>query len=199
MDLDSISNSNLIERRCDQGLYWHYQTHWLLGNRSFWYKFRYKCKKTFITMLLCFLRWESFKWYVSVYLGDRVFTSNVILFARSGMLLLLSIHSVDPCLWRESVHPAFGPTASLSLYLASSSITPAGSVHKSMGDNVMPMWVQLKRWCVSCGWVLQRGHSGDKCDWHRLCVRMIWGREIWVFWVGQGCDELGGEVSLQSW
>ena len=29
-----------------------------------------------------------------------------------------------------------------------------------MGDSV----VQLKKWCVSCGWVLQRGHSGDGCD-----------------------------------
>ena len=35
--------------------------------------------------------------------------------------------------------------------------------------------------------------------WRRLCVSMIWGREIWLFWVGQGCDEWGGEVSLQSW
>ena len=25
------------------------------------------------------------------------------------------------------------------------------------------MWVQLKRWCVSCVWMLQRGHSGDRC------------------------------------
>ena len=24
----------------------------------------------------------------------------------------------------------------------------AGSVHKSMGDNVVRIWVQLKRWCV---------------------------------------------------
>ena len=29
------------------------------------------------------------------------------------------------------------------------------------GDNVVRMWVQLKRWCVG---VLQRGHSGDGCD-----------------------------------
>ena len=27
---------------------------------------------------------------------------------------------------------------------------------------MVPMWVQLKSWCVSC--VLQRGHSGDGCD-----------------------------------
>ena len=34
--------------------------------------------------------------------------------------------------------------------------------------------------------------------WRRLCVTMIWGRVIYLFWVGQGCDEWGGEVSLQS-
>ena len=37
----------------------------------------------------------------------------------------------------ESVVPACGP-------LASSAGTPAGSVHKSRGDNVVCMWVQLK-------------------------------------------------------
>ena len=63
----------------------------------------------------------------------------------------------------ESDHPAFGPPASLYLPQASSSITPAGSVHKSRDDNVVRMWVQLKR-CVSCVWVLQRGHIGDGCD-----------------------------------
>ena len=41
-------------------------------------------------------------------------------------------------------------------------MTPAGSVHKSRG--VLRMWVKLKRWCVSCVWVLQRGHSRDGCD-----------------------------------
>ena len=35
----------------------------------------------------------------------------------------------------------------------------SGSVHKSMGDSVVRMWVLLKRW-----WVLQRGHSGDRFD-----------------------------------
>ena len=44
---------------------------------------------------------------------------------------------------------------------ASSFVTPAGSVHKSRGDNVVHMWVQLKTLCV---WVLQSGHSGDGCD-----------------------------------
>ena len=57
----------------------------------------------------------------------------------------VSTHSLYPCLWGESVHPAFSPPASISLYF----------------DSVVRMWVQLKRWCV---WVLQRGHSGDGCD-----------------------------------
>ena len=73
----------------------------------------------------------------------------------------------------ESDHLGFGPPDSLSLYLASSPITPAGSVHKSWGDNVVRMWVQLKRECVSCVWMLQRGHSGDECVLVRLCVSMI--------------------------
>ena len=79
-------------------------------------------------------------------------------------MVVLSTHSLDPCLWGESDHPAFGPPASISLHLASNSITTVGSVQKSRGDSVVRMWVQLKRWCVSCVWVLQRGHSGDGCD-----------------------------------
>ena len=78
--------------------------------------------------------------------------------------VVVSTHSLDPCLWGESDHHHFGPPASISLHLTSSSITPSGPVHKSRGDSVVRMWVQLKRWSVSCVWVLQRGHSGDGCD-----------------------------------
>ena len=39
----------------------------------------------------------------------------------------------------ESDDPACGPPASLSLHLTSSSITSAGSSHKSSGDNVVCM------------------------------------------------------------
>ena len=60
-------------------------------------------------------------------------------------MLLLSTHSHDPCYWGESDVPACGPPASFSVHLASSAVTPAGSVHKSRGDNVVRMWVQLKR------------------------------------------------------
>ena len=45
----------------------------------------------------------------------------------------------------ESDVPACGPPASFSVHLASSAVNSAGSVHKSRGDNVVRMWVQLKR------------------------------------------------------
>ena len=76
------------------------------------------------------------------------------------LLLLLSTHSLDHCLWGEFDHPAFGPPARLSPHLACSSITPAGSVHKFSVESVVRMWVQLKRWYVC---VAER-HSGDGCD-----------------------------------
>ena len=37
------------------------------------------------------------------------------------------------------------PIFPLVVHLASSAVTRAGSVHKSRGDNVVHMWVQLKR------------------------------------------------------
>ena len=78
-------------------------------------------------------------------------------------------------------HPAFGSPASLSLHLASSSITPAGSVHKSKGDCVVRMWVQLKKWCMSCVWMLPRGHSGDGCDFaSTLCKYDLRKGELFV-------------------
>ena len=36
----------------------------------------------------------------------------------------------------ESDHAACGPPASLTVHLASSAVTPVGSVHKSRGNNV---------------------------------------------------------------
>ena len=80
-----------------------------------------------------------------------------------SLVVVVFTHSLDPCLWGESDHPAFGPPASISLHLASNSITPAGSVHKSKGDSVVRMLVELKRRCVSRVWVLQMGHIGDGC------------------------------------
>ena len=86
-------------------------------------------------------------------------------------VLLLSTHSLGYCLRVESDHPAFGPPTSLSLNLASSSITPAGYVHESMGDSVVRMCVQLKRWCV--GVVEGGGIVMMDVIWRRLCVSEI--------------------------
>ena len=48
--------------------------------------------------------------------------------------------------WRgEYELPVCGPPVSFSVYLASSAVAPAGSVHKSRDDNVVRIWVQLKR------------------------------------------------------
>ena len=47
----------------------------------------------------------------------------------------------------ESDVPACGPPASFSVHLASSAVTPAGSVHKSRGDNVVRMWGPI---CLQC-------------------------------------------------
>ena len=48
---------------------------------------------------------------------------------------------------------------------ASPSIWPAAqSFRRGLSTNPgVTMWVQFKRWCVSCVWMLQRGHSGDGC------------------------------------
>ena len=64
----------------------------------------------------------------------------------------------------ESDLPACGSPASFSVNLARSAVNLVGSVHKSRGDSVVRMWIQLKIWCVSRVWVLQKGHSGDGCD-----------------------------------
>ena len=61
-------------------------------------------------------------------------------------LLLLSTNSHDSYKWvGESDVPACGPPNTFSDHMASSTVTPAGSVHTSMGDNVVRMWVRLKR------------------------------------------------------
>ena len=106
----------------------------------------------------------------------------------------MSTHSLDPCLWGESDHTAFGPLASISLHMARNSITPAGSVHKSRGDSVVCMWVQLKRWCLSCVCgVLQRGHSGDGCDLaSTLCKYDLRKRDLLVLsWARGATSEAG--------
>ena len=80
-------------------------------------------------------------------------------FSHSTLLLfhihlLLCTHSLDPCKWGGPDLPACGPPAAAYPF-----IWPLRCVHKSRGDNVVHMWIQLKRLCV-----LQRGRSDDGCD-----------------------------------
>ena len=56
-----------------------------------------------------------------------------------------TLHHCCCCCLPTPMTLASGPPASFSVHLASSAVTPAGSVHKSRGDNVVRMWVQLKR------------------------------------------------------
>ena len=72
----------------------------------------------------------------------------------------------------KSELPACGPPGCFSVHLASSAVTPAGSVHKSRGDNVVRMWVQL---------MLQMGHSGDRCVWaSTLCKYDLMKGDLFV-------------------
>ena len=91
-------------------------------------------------------------------------------------------------------------------------------VHQPASPSIWPAVQSLRRglstnpgatmWCVcGCSWrddvcrvcgCYRGGIVVMDVFWRRLCVSMIWGREICLFWAGQECDEWGGEVSLQS-
>ena len=61
-----------------------------------------------------------------------------------SLIFLVRVHQPASPSMRLAVHPRWrGP---------------------SRDPGVCMMWVQLKRWCVSCGYLLQRGHSGDGCE-----------------------------------
>ena len=98
-----------------------------------------------------------------------------------------------PLLVMESDLPACNPPASFSIHLASSAVTPVRFFHKSKADNVMRMWVQLKRLCVLCMWMLQRSIVVVDVIWRLLWVSMIWGSVMYSFWVGKVCDKWDGE------
>ena len=131
--------------------------------------------------------------YIVLLFKENIIIVKIILFLHWSVVAVY--HSLAS--GAESDLPNCGLPASFSVHLASSTLTLVGSVHKSRGDNVVRLWVKLRRWCVLC--VLQRGHSCGGCDLARLCVTMIWRSVIYLYWVGQGCDEWDGNVSLQSW
>ena len=80
------------------------------------------------------------------------------------------------------------------VHMASSAVTPAWSVHKSRGDNVVRMWIQLKRWCVG---VLQMGHSGDGCDLaSALCKYDL--RKVFCSGLGNGVTSEVGKYLVRA-
>ena len=107
-----------------------------------------------------------------------------------------STHSHNHCWWGESDFPACGPPVSYSVHLASSAVTPAGSVHKSRGDNVVLMWVQLKK-CVMCVSV-QKGHSGDECVLaSTLCKYDLRKGDLFVLSWGRVRQLMRGSISSE--
>ena len=126
--------------------------------------------------------------------GGNKFLKTVLYILDSVLFLLCCLPT--PMTLASGGSPMFPLVVHQLASLASSAVTPAGSVHIFMGDNGVRMWVQLKRWCV---WMLQRGHSGDGCVLASTlsCVSMIWGREICLFLVGKGATSEAGK-SLQS-
>ena len=69
--------------------------------------------------------------------------------------LLIGGESVSVALW--------GFAASFTRQSSSRAATPEESLHKSRTDSVVRIWGQLKRCCVVCSWMQQRGQSGDGC------------------------------------
>ena len=66
--------------------------------------------------------------------------------ARQPTLVNLGCVAASSCLPTPMTLASGGsPMFPLMVHLASSAVTQAGSVHKSRGDNVVRIWVQLKR------------------------------------------------------
>ena len=114
-----------------------------------------------ITIIVCELITSS--WMMNV-------LNNVHI---SDSVVLLSTHSLDPCLWVESDHPAFGPPASLS------SIWPAApSLQRGLSTNPgVTMWCVFgcscrDGMCHVCG-CYRGGIVVMDVIFRRLCVSMI--------------------------
>ena len=126
---------------CICNYYFHVILMYVLATILLYIQFPFFFKGNYINPIIPFklliFDWKTFEislsfiWFSVLFLCVHYSNSTC-------MMLLLSTHSLDLYMWGETDHPASGPPAS-------SSITPKGSVHKSRGDNVVCMWVQLKR------------------------------------------------------
>ena len=117
------------------------------------------------------------------------------------LLFLLFTHSLDPCLWGESDYLVFGQPASISLQLASSSTTPAGSVHKSRGDHLFNGTHIRTTLCAVCMrvCVLQMGHSGDGCDLaSTLCKYDLRKGDLFFYEFGKGATSEAGKSLFRA-
>ena len=80
------------------------------------------------------------------------------------LYLVVVVNPLLPAYWGESVSFAlWGFAASFSRQSSSRAATLEGSLHKSRADSVVCICGQLKRCCVVCSYVRQRGKSGDRC------------------------------------
>ena len=57
---------------------------------------------------------QMIRWMCGISMKDKRTSEELRRMVGVELLLLLSTHSLDPCLWGESDHPDFGPPASLS-------------------------------------------------------------------------------------
>ena len=103
------------------------------------------------------------------------------------MHVVVSSHSLDPCLWGGVRSSRFWSTSQFISPSGQQLHHSSGAFHKSRSDSVVRMWVQLKRWCLSCVWVLQRGHSCDGCDLaSTLCKYDLTKGDLFVPELGKG-------------
>ena len=108
------------------------------------------------------------------------------------------VYPLLPACWGESVSVvSWGFAASFSRQSSSRVATPERSLHKSRADSVACNCGQLKRCCVVCPWVRQRGQSGDGCVEASIVCRNDRRKGIYLFLVGLGYDACAGVTSLQ--
>ena len=73
--------------------------------------------------------------------------------------------------WGPHADPGAPPSS--SCHWAIRAAVSTGFDQRSTGDSVVGMRLHLKRWPVSCAWVLQSGQSGDGCVFGDILCRYV--------------------------
>ena len=88
-------------------------------------------------------------WNLDIKSGNFNIYTNMYSTYGCGSLLKIVVKKYcclpTPMTLASGGSPMFPLVVHQPAYLSSSAVTPAGSVHKSRGDNVVRMWVQFKR------------------------------------------------------